>query len=99
MMVHDLPNEKLPIEQLRAALLQTLMRLAGQLRDANDRSALAQTLRWQSIKLSTLKSPKRLGRPPEPTINPNWSIDDLRRRIISTAMRQAQISDGRRRRS
>lgn len=99
MIVQNLPSKKLPIEQLRTALLQTMMRLADELPNVKDRSALAGTLRWLLIKLSTLKSPKRLGRPPEPTINHNWSRDDLGRRIISAALRLAELPDGRSRRS
>jgi len=76
-----------------------MMRLADELPNVKDRSALAGTLRWLLIKLSTLKSPKRLGRPPEPTINHNWSRDDLGRRIISAALRLAELPDGRSRRS
>ena len=85
------PYGKLPIEDLRRSLLMVVMRFAGQV-------TLTKTLRWFLLKESA-RERRRRGRPPEPSIDPKWSPEELQTRIIRTALHLADISDGRRRRS
>ena len=70
------PYGNLPIKDIRSSLLVAVSRFTGQ-------TTWTEMLRWLLLKQSVRENPGRRGRPPEPSIDPKWSTDELRTRIIS----------------
>ena len=85
--VNDIPmdGDQLTVEELQDELLQVIMRLAGQLRNVRNPSALARTLHW--LKNQEVKRPR--GRPPQHTVGADRPIEELHHAIIEIALRLA----------
>jgi hypothetical protein len=84
-------HRKRSIGDIRRSLLAAIICFADQV-------TLPKTLRWLLLKQSALER-RRRGRPPEPSIDPKWSTEELQTKIISAALHLANISDGRSRQS
>ena len=86
--VNDIPmdGDQLTVEELQVELLQVIMRLAGQLRNVRNPSALARTLHW--LKNQEVKRPR--GRPPQQhTVGADRPIEELHHAIVEIALRLA----------
>jgi hypothetical protein len=85
--VNDIPmdGDQLTVEELQVELLQVIMRLAGQLRNVRNPSALARTLHRR--KNQEGKRPR--GRPPQHTVGADRLIEELHHSIIEIALRLA----------